>query len=232
MLFDLSISIIRGSVKYSELISAIVGTIYFYKYKHTHLKYFLFLLWYITLTEFLGWYIIKYDIIKLLFIDENGVKYNWWLYNLLRFITFNTLFYIYFKSLNDKSFKKWIKIFAFIYNIFYIINWALIQSFFYEMSVMPKVLGSLLLVTIAIFYFIELLKSDKIITYHKKLLFWISIGLILFYTGTIPFSIKISGYALLKGIHNLFLIIWILAILMYLIFAFGFIWSDKEEEVI
>jgi hypothetical protein len=97
------------------------------------------------------------------------------------------------------------------------------------MSELPWVVGSIFLIITIIFYFIQLLKSDKIIVFHKNLLFWISIGLLLFHTGTLPFAIKTTSYALLNGIHNLFLIIWILAIIMYLIFTFGFIWSKKEE---
>ena len=70
----MTIDSILQLVKYSELIAAIIGTIYFSKYKNTSLKYFLFLLWYITLTEFLGWYSMKYGGIKeLLFINEKGV---------------------------------------------------------------------------------------------------------------------------------------------------------------
>jgi len=225
----MSLSTFRHFVVYSELLSAIIGTIYFYKYRHTHLKYFLYLLWYITLTEFTGWYAADNQVLG--FFDEEGRHYNLWMYNLLRFITFNTLFYIYFKSLQQSKYKKWIKIFAMSYIVIYFINWSFIQSFIYEWSELPKVLGSLFLVISIIFYFIELLKSEQIIIYYKRLLFWISIGLVLFYSGTIPFTIKTTKYALLKGIHNLFLIVWILALIMYLIFTFGFIWCNNEEKI-
>jgi len=228
MLFDLSISIISNSIKYTELVSATVGTIYLYKYQNTHLKYFIILLWYITISEFLGWYVIEYNVSSLIYIDENGWKYNSWIYNLLRFVTFNTLFFIYYKSLISKTFQKWIKIFAIIYFIIVIINWSFIQNFINEKSEFPRIVGSILLIVTIIFYFIELLKSEKIIIFHKLLLFWISVGLLLFYAGTIPFILKYNGYALIPGIHKLFLIVYILAILMYLIFTFGFIWSKKE----
>jgi hypothetical protein len=223
----MSLSTFRHLVTFVELATAFMGTIYFYKYKHTHLKYFLYLLWYTTLTEFTGWYATKNKV--LVFSDTEGVLYNLWLFNILSFITFNTLFYIYFTSLKNKKFKKWVKIFSISYIFIYAVNWLFIQDFLYEWSELPYVTGSLFLIVLIIFYFIELMRLEEVIIYHKKLLFWISIGLLLFYTGNIPFSIEITKYALLKGIHNLFLIVWILALLMYLVFAFGFIWSDKDE---
>lgn len=223
-----SISIIRESVKYFELISAVVGTIYFYKYRHTSLKYFLFLLWYITLTEFLGSISINNEI--LVVFDKNGVKYNYWMFNLLYFILFNTVYMTYLQFIAHPKQKTFIKFFMVFYIITSIINWTFIQNFLYEMSEIPFVIGSILLIIIIIFYFIQLLKSNKIIAFHKDLLFWISVGLLIFHSGTIPFSIKYNGYALLPKIHNLFLIIYILSICMYILFTFGFIFSNKIEN--
>lgn len=223
----MDIELIRDFVLYSELISAVVGTFYFYKYKNTYLKYFLLLLWYITITEFTGWY---GGINKVFgFYHENGYYYISWMYNLLRIVTFTTLFFIYFKCLKTKIFRKWILIFAFTYIIIVIINWWIIQSFIFEKSEMPKIIGSIFLIVSIIFYFVELLRSEKILIFHRLLLFWISVGLLLFYSGTIPFALKYNGYALIPGIPtHLFMIIYILAIVMYLTFTFGFIWSKKE----
>ncbi len=222
----MNLNLIRDFVVYSELISAIVGTIYLYKYKNTYLKYFLLLLWYITVTELIGGYIVENKI--LVYIDENGLVYNKWLHNIRRFVTFIILYYIYFKLLQTKVFKKWIKIFAIIFSIIYVLNWIFLQNFIKESPEIPQVLGSIFLVISILFYFIELLKSEKIMVFHRLLLFWISVGLLLFYTGTIPFMLKWNGYMLIPGVHKLFLIVYILAITMYLIFTFGFIWSKKE----
>lgn len=221
----LTIDIIRNSVRYTELISAVVGSIYFYKYRHTVLKYFLILLWYITITEFCGYYFRKYKF--LVHISNDGVVYNLWLYNLLEIVTFGILYYIFFKSLKTTIYKLWTKILAIGFVLLTIVNWGFLQNFILEWSEFPNIYGSLTLIIIILFYFIELLQSDKIILFHRNLLFWISVGLLLFYAGTLPFAIKVNGYALIPGIHGLFLIIYILAIFMYLTFTFGFIWSKK-----
>ena len=223
---DISTATLRYFVPFSELLASIVGTIYFYKYKRTHLRYFLILLWYITISEFFSWYATKNDV--LIYIDENGVKYNLWIYNLMDIFYFNILYLIFFKSLENLRYKLWIKIICLIFNIILIVNWSFIQNFVLEWSELPYIFGSLSIIIIVIFYFIELLKSEKIIIFHRMLLFWISIGLLLFHTGSIPFSLKINGYALIPGIHKLFLILTVLALIMYSIFTFGFIWSKKE----
>lgn len=226
----MSIDSFRNVIVFSELLSAIIGTLYFYKYKDTHLKYFLFLLWYITITEFTGWYASKNNV--LVFFDKNGVDYNYWLYNLLYFIFFNVVLAIYLKSIKNSKHKKWIKLFILTYIIISIINWCFIQDFAFEMSELPYVIGSIFLIISIIFYLIQLLKSDKIIVFHKALLFWISIGLLLFHSGTIPFSLKYNDYSFIPGIHKLFLVIYVLALTMYLIFTFGFIWSKREEKIV
>ena len=225
---DISIDAFRNFVLYSELLAAIVGTIYFNKYKHTYLKYFLYLLWYITLTEFTAWYATENHVLG--FFDENGTHYNYWFYNLLYMITFMFLYYIYFKSINTKKYRKWIKVFLISYVIIATINWSFVQNFFFDWSEIPTVIGSIFLIITILFYFIELLKSEKIIIFHRMLLFWISVGLLLFYSGTIPFTLKFNGYALIPGVHKIFLIQFILAIIMYLTFTFGFIWSKKESH--
>ena len=224
----MSLDTFRLFVPFSELLAAIVGTIYFYKYKQTHLKFFLYILWYIVITELTGLYTAKYNVLG--FFDEQGAHYNLWMYNLMYSVFFPTVLTIYLRSIKQLLYRKWIKLFILFYIIISVINWSFIQSFKYEYSELPFVVGSIFLTISIIFYFIELLKSDEIIIYHKKLLFWISIGLLIYHVGTIPFNVKTTSYALFGGIHNLFLIMWTLALIMYLIFTFGFIWSDKEEK--
>jgi len=225
---DTIISLIRNSGKYFELITAIIGTIFFYKYKHTALKYFLYLLWYITLTEFIGWYVRETG--NLAYIDENGLIYNKWLYNILGFITFNTMYFIYFKNLETKVFRKWVKMFLILFSTAYFLNWVFVQNFIKESAELPRVIGSIFLIISIIFYFIELLRSEKILIFHKTLLFWVSVGMLLFYSGTIPFMLKRNGFMLIPGIHKLYLIMYVLFYTMYSTFIFGFIWSKKESH--
>lgn len=225
----MSLETFRNFVPLFELIAAITGTVYYYKYKNTPIKYFLPLLWYIVITEFAGLYSAKNDV--LLFYDKRGTRYNLWMYNLLYVVFYPVVLYIYYKTINNLRLKKWVLIFIFIYSIVSIINWSFIQSFLYEWSEIPHVVGSGFLAISIMFYFVELLQSNSVIIYHRKLLFWISVGLLIYHIGTIPFSLKVTEYALQNHIHSLFLIIWISALIMYLLFTFGFIWAKKEEKI-
>lgn len=217
----------KDAVLYSEIVAAIIGTLFIYKYKKTSLKYFLYLLWYIVFTEILGKYA---DELNLSYIGENGVKYNFWLYNLLYSIILPVLYLIYFNLIKTAKFKFWIKIFVYLFLIISIINWSFIQNFRTEWLDTPFIVGAIFLTIIILLYFIELLRSEKIVTFHKSLLFWISVGLLIFYTSTIPFRVVQNIYATSPDISivKLFIIKYILAIAMYVIFSFGFIWSKKE----
>ncbi|HBK70184.1 MAG TPA: hypothetical protein DDZ39_00755, partial [Flavobacteriaceae bacterium] len=110
------------------------------------------------------------------------------------------------------------------------INWVFFQHLFTENAVYPRIIGSIFLTICVIFYFIELLQSDKIISFHRLVPFWISVGLLVFYTSTIPFTVVQNSYMLSNdnAVLKIFIIKLILATAMYLIFAFGFIWSKKE----
>ena len=224
----MSIDTFRHLLTFLELFAAITGSVYFFKYKNTQIKYFLYLLWYITLTEFTGWYASENDI--LVFFDQNGIDYNHWLFNLLYFIFFVVVLKMYSRSIKNSRHKKWINNFIILYIIISIINWSFIQSFIFEMSELPFVAGSVFLIISIVFYLIELLQSEKVIVFHRILLFWISIGLLFFHSGTIPFSLKYNEYSLFPDFDKLFLIIYVLSFFMYTIFIFGFIWSNKEEK--
>ena len=225
---DLSILTIRESGIYFELLAAITGTIFFYKYKHTYLKYFLYLLWFIAFSELFATYIHNYQIKTFLYFDKKGIDYNHWVYNILDSVSFLVYFYIFYKATKTKKFKFWIKNFAVAYILFSITNWIFIQNFLSETQSYLFIIGAIFLIISILFYFIELLKSEKVLIFHKNILFWISTGLLLYYAGNIPFAVESDGYALIPGIHKLFLIVSILSIIMHLIFTFGFIWSKKE----
>ena len=124
----MSIDTFRHLLTFLELLAAITGSVYFFKYKNTQIAYFLYLLWYITLTEFTGWYASENDI--LVFFDPNGIDYNHWLFNLLYFIFFVVVLKMYSRSIKNSRHKKWINIFIILYIIISIINSHLYKVLF------------------------------------------------------------------------------------------------------
>ena len=104
------------------------------------------------------------------------------------------------------------------------------HSFRYEMTDVPDILFSLIIVIITVIYLSEILNSDKIIIINKVLLFWISIALLLYYLPVVPFQVvaKIHRYASI--VPQFYIINSILASTYYIIFILGFIWSGKNQR--
>ena len=51
------------------------------------------------------------------------------------------------------------------------------ENYYKEIQTIPYLIASIFLISSIIFYFLEILNTDKILYVHKNLLFWISIGL-------------------------------------------------------
>jgi len=217
----------KNAVLYSEIIAAVFSTIFYFKYKNTTFKYVLFILWLIVIKETLGYF---HKELHLYYTDDNGIRYNLWMGNLLSLILYPAYYFIYYKTLHTKKYQSTIRFFTITYLVMYIINWIFFQNFFTESINYPRIFGSLFLTICIIFYFIELLQSEKIIRFHRSVGFWISVGLLIFYTSTIPFTVVQNTYMLASeaSARNIFIIKLVLATAMYLIFTFGFIWSKKE----
>ena len=88
-------------------------------------------------------------------------------------------------------------------------------------------------ITIAIFlFFKDFINSDRILNFKKSLSFWIAVGLLIYYFGTIPItSIMNSMQSITKSeVYLLFNIQYVLVTIMYSIFIFGALWSQKKEQ--
>ncbi|RPD96023.1 hypothetical protein EGM88_11190 [Aureibaculum marinum] len=212
----------------AEVAATLVGTIFYFKYKNTSFKYILFVLWLIVLTEVLGYF---YEELGIYYTDNNGDVYNLFLYNLLSFIIFPVYYLIYYRTLKNTTYKKIIKFFIIIFITLCAINWLFFQNFFTENMLYPRIIANLFLTISIIFYFVELLKSDKIINFQRSIPFWVSVGLLIYYTSTIPFTVVQNSYMFSSesATIKIFIMRSLLSTAMYLIFTFGFIWSTKEK---
>jgi hypothetical protein len=214
----ISFYLLKKSIKYVELITAIVGTIYFFKYKHTFLKYFLIILWYIVCNEFLGLYIKTY-------ISENNII----IYNIFHFINFTYLFLLFRQYVTHPSQKRWIFFFIIIYILSFIIN-MFFENYFKEIQTIPYLIASVFLISSIVFYFLAILNTDKILYVSKNLLFWISVGLLIYFVGNIPFRVIRNFNNEISNIDSIFITSYILCIIMNICFVFGFIWSKKDSQ--
>lgn len=200
-----------------EILTAIVGTIYYRKYKNTPiLKYFIYLLWYISINELIGLYI------RL----DNGV--NAILYNIYHVINFTFYFLLYWYYLNNIKNKKLVFTLSITFIISFIIN-GFYENYLIEHQRFPYIIASFFIVITIVLYFFEILNSEKVLHTKRNLLFWISVGLLVYFVGNLPFRILRNYYAELSDATVSFLIKFTLTILMNMCFIIGFVWSDKKQ---
>ena len=121
---------------YFQVVTAIAGSMCYYKYKDTYLKYFLFLLWYIVLN----------DLVAKLY-SINISIYNVFFYNIFQIISFTfylSLFKNVVKSLKN---KKIISILLALYYTSYLINLLFIDDFFKDYFSNTYIIGAVLIIT-------------------------------------------------------------------------------------
>ncbi len=202
-----------------ELFAVVIGTIYFYKYKNTALKYILLLFWYTVINDLLGVFYLRggYE-------DYNAIIYN--IYNV---INFTYLLFLYRHYIQNKTHKKAILFFSIIYLISFVIN-GFFENYLIEFQKFPYIIAAIFLVITISLYFIEILNSQKVLNAKRNLLFWISVGFLIFFVGNLPFRILTNYYMKLTDATISFLVKLTLTIIMNICFIIGFIWSDKKQQ--
>ncbi|WP_298314186.1 hypothetical protein [uncultured Aquimarina sp.] len=201
-----------------EVLAAIIGTIFYYKYKNTKfLKYLIFFIWYVAINELIGLYI-KLDG------GVNAIIHN--IYNAVNFTFFLLLYRHYFKNKKNKRLALY---FSIIYLGSFIIN-GFFENYMMEYQRLPYILGALFLVISILLYFFEILNSEQVLNAKKNLLIWISFGLLIYFVGNLPFRILRNYYIELTDATVLLLVNITLTVIMNTCFIIGFIWSDKKQQ--
>lgn len=196
-----------------EYATAIVGSIFYKKFASRFTALFLCYLWYIVLTETYSSYVLY----------SSSQASTRWIFVIYTFVEFNMLFLMYYSITKVKLTKKIITVFLIIVNIIYFAE--VFSSGFLKHASITTVVGSIFLSLVLIFYLIEFLYSDKILNYSRSLYFWVTIGSLVYYLGSIPYQ-AIINY--LKNSNLTFLQIG-LAIFAQTCVLIGFLWSKKEE---
>lgn len=181
-------------------------------------------------TKYFVWFLLFYLFLECygLYLSSHKIR-NHWLYNIYIFIEFNFLNYIYFHAITTTRSRNIIKLFSLIYPLLFIINIAFIQGM-HIFNTYSYVAGGVGVIVWTCMYFTELLSKPKYSSIIEQPLFWISTGLLFFYLGNIPFYGMINY--LLKNylgiVKNYFIIVLILNILKYSLYAVGFLCSKPK----
>ncbi len=172
------------------LITWLVAVYRYRRYFDTVLKYLPILIIYTFFTELLG-YFIKYHDDFQFFSDNRYSHFNVIIYTVYQIIFFLFFYRVYWKTLVNKNSKKIIQYGALISMVVYIIS-AFFQNPFLKPLNFAHSFGSVVLVMGLIFYFKEKSAEKNLFSKKSNLLYWISIGLFLFYVF-FPF-IVLSDY--------------------------------------
>jgi hypothetical protein len=215
---NLPIVEIKNGILILQVVTAIVGSIYFSKYKHTILKYLLYLLWYVVINDTIAGYY-----------SEHICKYNAAFYNVFQLVSFTLYLSIFKDAIKSLKFKKIISFFIVAYYITFFIN-ILISNFKEIYFSFSYVFGALFIISSIIMFYSEILNSDKIININRMLIFWVSIGLLVSFLPNIPFYIIRKYYIDSPTIHYIFITKYFLVFTNNILLISGFIWSNKEQK--
>ncbi|MGY0392606.1 hypothetical protein ACW5R3_08640 [Bizionia sp. KMM 8389] len=218
-----------------EILAAVTGLVFFSKYKHTAAKYFIYFLVYVVFFEVVGRYtrFIKNDGV-LSFLENTLLEKNYWWYSLC-WLILSVAFYgwYYLKTLTNKNHKKILKFTLFGFLIYAVLitvlNW---EAFFNTNFVSITVFGALIILQCVFYYFLEILQSDKILTFYKSLNFYITCSILILWLVQTPlvffepyFGILDMDYVYLRNFINLNIIAF-----MYLSFTIGLVVSNPNYE--
>ena len=221
----------------AELIAALAGSYFYLKTRNKLIKPFVWYLWVVVIVETFGMYgfllLNNYDNEIFISIKNSVWCYNRWLYNVYEFISV-ILFGIYFRNiLNRESDKMVVKVSVIIYSIFTIVYFIISDGFFIKSIPFNFLLQTFLVFVFVMLYYRQLLKSDEILIFYKSAIFYINLGLMLWFLTVSPLFI-FDGY--FYTINQDFIefrkmYLFIANLLLYSCYTFGFLYSLQFKKL-
>ncbi|HZW63818.1 MAG TPA: hypothetical protein VFF15_09275 [Flavobacteriaceae bacterium] len=216
-----------------EVMAAVTGLLLYRKYKHTPVKYFIYFLVYVVFIDSIGRYsyFVRGDGI-FNFLEGTLLERNYWWYNLTWVINATVFFGWYFmKVLKSNLFRRILKISIYCFVIFSVVVILLTLPAVFKSS-MPSlaIFSALIILQCVTFYFLEILQSDRVLTFYKSINFYICCAILVLWLVQIPlvffeqyFSLADMNYAYLKNYISIVAVPY-----MYITFTVGLLVSKPE----
>lgn len=164
------------------------------------------------------------------FLKAGYPKLNFYYYQIF-VIPLQFIYYFWIINKNIVTGKKLYYLSTIIYLISVIVELIVPLNFIKHFFSISFSIGNILLVVNILRYFYQLTQSDKILNFYKLQMFWISLGLLIFWLGSLPFY-GLFNY-LFKNFNTIFgfyyNIVLIFNYIMYTCFLIGFVWGAKEK---
>ncbi len=199
-----------------ELIAVLAGIYKLKTVKNTYWKWFVFYLIYIFCYEIISYYAVytyKMKIGSFMALIQIPIEY---------------LFLFWLFALQSLKKEKLFWFFTFIYTASLILEF-LLSNIAFTFKSLNNTFGAFLLLILVILEFIKQIKSDRIINFREDKMFYINLGVILFYIGNMPFFGWYHPILKIPEIWNSYYIYFMISnCIMYLLFAASFIWGRPK----
>tara|TARA_R110002074_G_scaffold59183_1_gene144219 strand:+ start:50484 stop:51137 length:654 start_codon:yes stop_codon:yes gene_type:complete len=162
------------------LIALILSITKYHLYYDSLLKYLPILIGYTFLTETFGIIIRDVDEIQIIY-KQGYYNYNTVIFNIFDIIFFTYFFYVYYHIIDNLNSKKIIKYGTWVFLVICVFN-LFIQDFYVYPQNYAIIIGSLILLFAVLTYLNKVFQEQQGLLLHTNLLFWISIGILFFYT--------------------------------------------------
>lgn len=220
-----------------EFLAAVIGLFCLQKYKSPAVNFFVYFLGYCFIIDLSGTYPSFFRNINIFYIIEHTpLRSNYWFYTIFWGIGSSVIISLIFNRILLLSIHKKILRFSVILFLFSCLISILLngKEIFENYIFFIFLLGSFQVLFCVSLYLLEMLRSDKILSFYKNLYFYISTVFLIWYLITTPlifyekyFSSADWNFVFLKWQIYLFA-----NIFMYLTFAFALIYCKPEHETI
>ena len=163
--------------------------------------------------------------------SENYAKLNFYYYQLF-VIPLQVIYYFWLINRNVVSAKRLYYIGIAIFLVSVIVECfrlVSLEGYFFNSS--SYMVANILMLAHILRYFYQLSKNDRILFFYKERMFWVSLGLLIFWLGCLPFF-GIFNYLVInypKVFTIYFNVTLLFNFIMYTCFLISFIWAVKEK---
>ena len=184
-----------------EFLAAVSGTYYLFKTPNAQkiIRLFVYFLWLTVFVETIGLYAAYAyftDYKNLEFIRDSPFERNYWLYNSFHVLSFGMYFFFFILHLNSAKIRRILTLTVFIFQVTVILDLFYSGFFFIAYSAYASVGGTLIMVICIMAYYYEMLISDKILHFYKNLVFYVSIGVLIWNLMVTPLFIYSKYFTL------------------------------------
>ncbi len=202
-----------------SFIAGIVAIRRFNRYNGTPLRSLIYVLWLAFVMRCIT-----------VFLEHLNYDYTW-LYNIemnLEILLFGYIFYRYQKN---KYFRYFIIVAGLLFETVFILNYFVFsKSLVSSYQVLPLAIGSVFMSISIILFFFEMFKSKAVLSITDYLVFWVGIGLLLYYIIPIPLlfgNFIFDTDSSITSMHYTAMVQHIAGIFMYTLLIYGFVWKSK-----